>query len=103
MMTIAIRFIPLLLEEADRIRKAQIARGVRFDGSLIQRIRSLIPLIIPLFISAFRKADDLALAMEARCYRIGKERSNFNQLKFRSADYSILVGILLLTVLAFLA
>lgn len=101
MMTIAIRFIPLLLEEADRIRKAQIARGVRFDGSLIQRIRSLIPLIIPLFISAFRKADDLALAMEARCYQIGKERSNFNQLKFRSADYSILVGILLLTVLAF--
>jgi energy-coupling factor transport system permease protein len=101
MMTIAIRFIPLLLEEADRIRKAQIARGARFDGNLVQRIRSLIPLIIPLFISAFRKADDLALAMEARCYRIGGERTSFNQLKFRFADYSVLVGAVLLGVFAF--
>ena len=101
MMTIAIRFIPLLLEEVDRIRKAQIARGARFDGNLVQRIRSLIPLVIPLFISAFRKADDLALAMEARCYRIGVERSSFKQLKFRSADYFVLAGTLVLAVFAF--
>ena len=99
MMTIAIRFIPLLLEEADRIRKAQIARGARFDGNIIQRIRSLIPLIIPLFISAFRKADDLALAMEARCYKIGKERTSFNLLKFRITDYSVVFGTIVLGVI----
>jgi len=102
MMTIAIRFIPLLLEEADRIRKAQIARGARFDGNIIQRIKSLIPLIIPLFISAFRKADDLALAMEARCYKIGAERTSYNQLKLRVADYSVLVGMIILSVFSFM-
>ncbi len=96
MMTVAIRFIPLLLEEADRIKKAQTARGAHFEGNIVQRIRSLIPLIIPLFISAFRKADDLALAMEARCYRIGKERTSFNQLQFGIADYSVILAIALL-------
>ena len=87
MMTIAIRFIPLLLEEADRIQKAQMARGARFEGSLLQRIRSLVPLVVPLFVSAFRKADDLALAMEARGYRIGKERTSYAVLAFRREDY----------------
>ena len=101
MMTIAIRFIPLLLNEADRIRKAQIARGARFDGNIIQRIRSLIPLIIPLFISAFRKADDLALAMEARCYKIGKERTSYNELKLRVVDYTVLLGTLILGIFSF--
>lgn len=101
MMTIAIRFIPLLLYEADRVRKAQLARGARFDGNLIQRIRSLIPLIIPLFISAFRKADDLALAMESRCYKIGKERTSYNDLKFHLSDYFVLLGTLGFGILAF--
>ena len=73
MMTIALRFIPTLLEETDKIMKAQMARGADFEsGNLIQRAKSLVPLLVPLFISAFRRADDLAMAMEARCYREAK-------------------------------
>ncbi len=92
MTTIAIRFIPLLLDEADRIKKAQLARGAQIEGNLIQRIKGIIPIILPLFLSAFRKADDLALAMEARCYQIGKERTSFKQLKMTWGDYFVLIG-----------
>lgn len=96
MMTIALRFIPTLLEEADKIMKAQKARGADFEsGSLVKKAKSLIPLLIPLFISAFRRADDLALAMEARCYRGGENRTRMNQLKYRTSDF-IAFGLIIL-------
>lgn len=87
MMTIALRFVPTLLEEADKIMKAQMARGADFrSGSIMQRARSLIPLLVPLFVSAFRRADELATAMEARCYRGGKGRTRMKQLRFTVVD-----------------
>lgn len=95
MMTIALRFIPTLLEETDRIMKAQTARGANFtSGNLLRRAQNMIPLLVPLFISAFRRADDLATAMESRCYRGGDHRTRMKQLKITSLDwaaYSILV------------
>lgn len=99
MMTIALRFIPTLLEETDKIMKAQMARGADFDtGNIIQRARGMIPLLVPLFISAFRRADELAVAMEARCYRGGEGRTRLKQLKFESRDSMAfgLVSLLLL-------
>lgn len=87
MMSIALRFIPTLLEEADKIRKAQMARGADFEsGNLIKRAKAMIPLLVPLFVSAFRRADDLALAMEARCYRGGDKRTRMKILKFARVD-----------------
>jgi energy-coupling factor transport system permease protein len=92
MMTIALRFIPTLLEEADRIMKAQMARGVDFEtGGLVKRMKSLVPLLVPLFVSAFRRAEDLATAMESRCYRGGIGRTRLRVLKFQSRDYLFLV------------
>lgn len=89
MMTIALRFIPTLMEEADRIMKAQMARGADFaSGNLLRRARSLIPLLVPLFVGAFRRADDLALAMEARCYRGGEGRTRFRQLRLTIVDWA---------------
>lgn len=88
MMTIALRFIPTLMEEAERVMKAQMARGADFEsGNVFQRARSLVPLLVPLFVSAFRRADDLAMAMEARCYRGGENRTRMKQLHagFRDA------------------
>ncbi len=87
MMTIALRFIPTLLEETDKIMKAQMARGADFEtGNLIRRAKSLIPLLVPLFISAFRIAQDLAMAMEARCYRGGDERTRMNAMIMHRGD-----------------
>lgn len=87
MMTIALRFIPTLLEETDKIMKAQMARGADFDtGNLVQRARGMVPLLVPLFISAFRRADELAVAMEARCYRGGEGRTHLKQLHFLPRD-----------------
>ncbi len=87
MMTIALRFIPTLIEEADKIMKAQSARGADFSsGSVTSRARAMIPLLVPLFISAFRRAGDLAFAMEARCYRGGEGRTRLHILKFRKGD-----------------
>jgi len=87
MMTIALRFIPTLLEETDKIMKAQMARGADFEsGNLIHRAQSLVPLLVPLFISSFRRADDLAMAMEARCYRGGENRTRMKALKWQWAD-----------------
>ncbi len=87
MMTIALRFIPTLLEETDKIMKAQMARGADFEsGNIINRARAMIPLLVPLFISAFRRADELAMAMEARCYRGGENRTRMKQLKLESID-----------------
>ena len=87
MMTIALRFIPTLLEETDKIMKAQAARGADFEsGNLMQRAKSLIPILVPLFVSAFRIAGDLAMAMEARCYRGGSGRTRMNAMKYSRAD-----------------
>ena len=93
MMTIALRFIPTLLEETEKIMKAQMARGADFEsGNLLQRAKSLLPLLVPLFVSAFRRADELAIAMEARCYRGGEGRTKLNQLAFQLVDYLTLTG-----------
>ncbi len=87
MMTIALRFIPTLLDELERIMKAQMARGADFEsGNFLKRARNMIPLLVPLFISAFRRADDLALAMEARCYRGGEGRTRYRLLHVTSSD-----------------
>lgn len=95
MMTIALRFIPTLLNETDRIMKAQMSRGADFEsGNLLNRARNLVPLMVPLFISAFRRADDLALAMESRCYNGGEGRTRMKQLKLTRIDlYASLVFI----------
>ncbi|TMI87757.1 MAG: energy-coupling factor transporter transmembrane protein EcfT [Bacillati bacterium ANGP1] len=91
MMTIALRFIPTLLEEAEKIMKAQMARGAEFArGSLPRRARALLPLLVPLFVSAFRRADALAVAMEARCYRGGEHRTRMRELRLRPRDYTAL-------------
>lgn len=88
MMSIALRFIPILMEETDKIMKAQIARGADFEsGNLIQKAKSLVPLLVPLFISAFRRADDLAMAMEARCYHGGDNRTQMKPLVYQTRDY----------------
>ena len=87
MMSIALRFIPILLEETDKIMKAQIARGADFEsGNMIQRAKSMIPILVPLFVSAFRRANDLAMAMEARCYRGGEGRTKMKPLRYKGRD-----------------
>ena len=87
MMSIALRFIPTLMDEADKIMKAQKARGANFEtGNLLQRARAMIPLLVPLFVGAFRRAEELALAMDARCYRGGAGRTRMNQLKYGARD-----------------
>lgn len=95
MMSIALRFIPILMEETDKIMKAQMARGADFEsGNLIQRAKNLVPLLVPLFISAFRRANDLAMAMESRCYRGGDGRTKMKPLIYKKRDgiaYLILV------------
>ncbi len=96
MMSIALRFIPILMEETDKIMKAQIARGADFEsGNLIQKARAMVPLLVPLFIAAFRRANDLAMAMEARCYRGGEGRTKMKPLVYKRNDY-IAYGALLL-------
>ncbi len=102
MMSIALRFIPILMEETDKIMKAQEARGASFDsGNLIDKTKALIPLLVPLFISAFRRANDLAMAMEARCYRGGDSRTKMKPLIYRRRDvlgYGVLISFLALVI-----
>jgi len=87
MMSIALRFIPTLIDETDKIMKAQKARGADFEsGNVWQRAKSMIPLLVPLFVSAFRRADELAMAMEARCYRGSQGRTRMKQLQYRPTD-----------------
>ena len=104
MMSIALRFIPILMEETDRIMKAQKARGADFEsGNLIQKVKAMVPLLVPLFISAFRRANDLAMAMEARCYRGGEGHTKMKPLHYDKADrtaYGIQIGYLILMILA---
>ena len=96
MMTIALRFIPTLMDESDKIRSAQMARGADFEsGNVFRRVKSMIPILIPLFVSSFRKADELAIAMESRCYHGGEGRTRLHQLRFRLPDLiAILVTLL---------
>ena len=97
MMSIALRFIPTLMDEADKIMKAQKARGANFEtGNLIQRAKAMVPLLVPLFVGAFRRAEDLALAMDARCYRGGAGRTRMKQLKFGAIDAIAALAVLLL-------
>lgn len=99
MMSIALRFIPTLIEETDKIMSAQKARGADFEtGNLIQKAKALIPLLVPLFISAFRRADELAIAMECRCYHGGEGRTRLRQLKYKAPDIIAIVGGLVLCV-----
>ena len=96
MMTIALRFIPTLLEETDKIMKAQMARGADFEsGNIINRAKNLVPLLVPLFINAFRRADELATAMEARCYRGGENRTRLNELILMKTDIYVLVSMMI--------
>lgn len=103
MMSIALRFIPILIEETDKIMKAQMARGADFEsGNLLQRVKNMIPLLVPLFVSAFRRADDLAMAMEARCYNGGNGRTKMKPLRYESRDriaYLIVIGYLIVVLL----
>ncbi len=100
MMTIALRFIPTLLDETDKIMKAQMARGADFEsGKITERAKSLIPLLVPLFISAFRRADELAMAMESRCYRGGEGRTHMNEISFSHKDIVILIFSTLILIL----
>ena len=88
MMSIALRFIPILLEETDKIMKAQIARGADLEsGNIIQKAKNMIPILVPLFVSAFRRANDLAMAMEARCYRGGDGRTKMKPLQYSQRDH----------------
>jgi energy-coupling factor transport system permease protein len=101
MMSIALRFIPTLIEETDKIMSAQRARGADFDtGNLVQKAKALIPLLVPLFISAFRRADELATAMECRCYHGGVGRTRMNRLHFRPADGLFMAVALVIAVAA---
>lgn len=98
MMTIALRFIPTLIEETDKIMSAQKARGADFEsGNIFQRARALVPILVPLFISAFRRADELATAMECRCYHGGQGRTALHVLRYRAADIWLLLGFIALT------
>ena len=100
MMSIALRFIPTLIEETDKIMSAQRARGADFEsGNLIQRAKALIPLLVPLFISSFRRADELAVAMECRCYRGGAGRTRLRQLKYQNIDTITLILFAAVTIL----
>ena len=103
MMSIALRFIPTLIEETDKIMSAQKARGADFEsGSIFQRAKAMIPLLVPLFISAFRRADELAVAMECRCYHGGEGRTKFHPLRYQGRDYAALCAgaVVLFVVLA---
>lgn len=101
MMTIALRFIPTLIEETDKIMSAQKARGAELDtGGLLKRAKALVPILIPLFVSAFKRANELAMAMECRCYKGGDGRTKLRQLKASGLDY--MVSLLMITVLGFI-
>lgn len=101
MMSMALRFIPTLIEETDKIMSAQKARGADFEsGNLFQRAKALLPILVPLFVSAFRRADELAVAMESRCYHGGDGRTRMKQLKMQGIDFSALgLGALFLAVI----
>ena len=101
MMSMALRFIPTLISETDKIMSAQKARGADFEtGSIVQRAKALLPILVPLFVSAFKRADELAVAMESRCYHGGEGRTRMKQLKMQRRDYiALILGIVFLAVM----
>jgi energy-coupling factor transport system permease protein len=100
MMTIALRFIPTLMEEADKIMKAQKARGADFEtGNIFKKAKSIVPILVPLFIGSFKRADELAMAMEARCYRGGANRTRLNELHYSKNDTTAYIITALMTAL----
>lgn len=104
MMSIALRFIPILLEETDKIMKAQIARGADLEsGNIIQKAKAMIPILVPLFVSSFRRANDLAMAMEARCYRGGDGRTKMKPLVYQRTDYMAYLVMICYVVVVFVA
>ena len=104
MMSIALRFIPILIEETDKIMKAQMARGADFEhGNLIRKAKAMVPLLVPLFVSAFRRAEDLAMAMEARCYNGGDGRTKMKPLKYEANDHNAYMIMILFFVLVLFA
>ncbi|MGE7604763.1 cobalt ECF transporter T component CbiQ [Peribacillus sp. NPDC097675] len=103
MMSIALRFIPTLMEETDKIMKAQTARGVDFSsGPIKDRVKSIVPLLVPLFVSSFKRAEELATAMESRGYRGGEGRTKYRQLQWRISDSLLMVSVAVLTVMLFI-
>lgn len=104
MMSIALRFIPILIEETDKIMKAQMARGADFEkGNLLEKAKNMVPLLVPLFVSAFRRAEDLAMAMEARCYNGGEGRTKMKPLRYEKRDviaYAVSTAFLLAVIVA---
>ena len=94
MISIALRFLPTLIDEADRVRKVQVSRGLDLEGSLIKKVKGLVPLILPLILSSLRKAEELAVAMEARGYRGGEGRTHYHQLKYDAGDGIAVVGLI---------
>jgi energy-coupling factor transport system permease protein len=103
MMSIALRFIPTLMEETEKIMKAQTARGVDFSsGPIKDRVKSIVPLLVPLFVSSFKRAEELATAMESRGYRGGEGRTKYRQLNWKTSDSLLMVSIGVLTVMLFL-
>jgi len=97
---ISLRFVPLLLEEAFNLKKAQMSRGASFEGGLIKKVKKTLPLLVPLFVSSFRKADELALALDARGFRSGQERTSFQRLVFKRSDYLFLSFVLVIIVIS---
>lgn len=104
MMSISLRFIPILIEETDKIMKAQMSRGASFDeGNIIEKAKSLIPLLVPLFVSAFRRAGDLAIAMESRCFSESEGRTKLNPLKYCKIDYIFYIISIIYIILIFIS
>ena len=99
-MSIALRFIPVIVEELDRIMKAQMARGMDFtEGNIFERLKKIMPVIVPLFVSAIRRSNELALAMDARCYHGGEGRTKMKPLKYRREDYIAYIFVVLYLVM----
>jgi energy-coupling factor transport system permease protein len=94
MTTLALRFVPAIIDEAERIHRAQLSRGAHFSGSLLARVQALVPLIVPLMVATFHRADALAIAMEARCYRGSSGRVSFREMRFERRDFLMAASVL---------
>ncbi len=92
MTSLALRFVPTIVEEAQRIQRAQVSRGANFSGGVLQRVHALVPMLVPLFVATFNRADELAVAMEARCYHGGADRVSYRAMKFEKSDWLALIG-----------
>jgi energy-coupling factor transport system permease protein len=102
MTTLALRFVPTIIDEAERIHRAQLSRGAHFSGSLLARVQALVPLLVPLMVATFHRADDLAIAMEARCYRGSTGRVSFREMRFERLDLWMAISVLVCMVITFI-